>query len=413
MTKKAISFLGYTPPERPYRETTYVFEGQECTSAFMAEATVRFFNPDLLLVLTTPEAGEQNFPDLEARIRALETIPIQPVNIPSGKSEDELWGMFDAIAQQIEQDDEIVFDITNGFRSLPVLAFLAASYIRVVRRAKVDRMVYGAFDASVEGKTPVFDLTPFVKLLDWTVATDAFLKYGRADELKELVIAEAARTSQQPGPTDTLSQIADKLQHLTAALQTSRPMEVMETAHGLKQQIHKNRSKEAASARPFSLLFDKISEEYGRFDLNQPLDQAHEREIIEKQLEMIQWYVNKRLFVQAITLVREWLVSLVIMEEGEQLTTKNHRSRAEKVLRGEKASKHIAPETLSAIQDVWKQTTKVRNDIAHTGMQSDARKAAEVQKEIEAVYGKLQALLPQGKVRSKNEDLNVPVEQQQ
>jgi hypothetical protein len=55
----------------------------------------------------------------------------------------------------------------------------------------------------------------------------------------------------------------------------------------------------------------------------------------------------------------------------------------------------------------------VRNDIAHTGMQSDARKAAEVQKEIEAVYGKLQALLPQGKVRSKNEDLNVPVEQQQ
>lgn len=396
MTRKAISFLGYTQPGQEYRKTTYVFERQECTSAFMAEATARFFKPDLLLVLTTPEARKQNFPDLQKHIHAIETVPVQPVDIPSGKTEEELWMIFDAIAQQIEQDDEIIFDITNGFRSLPVLAFLAASYIRVVRKAQVARMVYGAFDAKEDGKTPVFDLTPFVKLLDWTIATDAFLKYGRADELRELV-AEAARTSSQLGSTDTLGQVAEKLQTLTAALQTSRPTEVMETAHGLKEEIDRNRSKEAASARPFHLLFDKISEEYGLFDLNQPLSQVRKREIIEKQLEMIQWYINKRLFVQAITLVREWLVSLVILEEGDQFSTKSHRMHAERVLRGGKGSKpkHIAAENLSAIQAVWQQTTGVRNDIAHTGMLSDARHAAEVQDEIENVCGQLQALLLQ------------------
>lgn len=39
MTTKAITFLGYTAPDRPYRETTYVWEGHECTTPFMAEAT--------------------------------------------------------------------------------------------------------------------------------------------------------------------------------------------------------------------------------------------------------------------------------------------------------------------------------------------------------------------------------------
>ena len=47
MTLKAISFLGYTPPDRPYREAIYRLDGQECATTFMAEATVRFFKGDL------------------------------------------------------------------------------------------------------------------------------------------------------------------------------------------------------------------------------------------------------------------------------------------------------------------------------------------------------------------------------
>src|SRR5436853_4789648 len=89
MTTKAISFLGYTRPDQPYRTATYCYGEQECTTPFMAEATARFFLPDVLLVLVTREARDQNFDDLAARLRG--ALPVEPVDIPSGKSEDELW----------------------------------------------------------------------------------------------------------------------------------------------------------------------------------------------------------------------------------------------------------------------------------------------------------------------------------
>jgi hypothetical protein len=107
MATKVISFLGYTPPDKPYRETTYCFEGKEWTTPFMAEATATFFMPDELLVLVTEESRKQNFEDLSQRVNIL---PIRPVDIPSGKQEDELWEMFTIISQEIEPGDSIVFD---------------------------------------------------------------------------------------------------------------------------------------------------------------------------------------------------------------------------------------------------------------------------------------------------------------
>src|SRR5262245_20632441 len=167
MSTKVISFLGASQ----MTETTYCLDGRECRTCFMAEAAARLFAPDRLLVVVTQEARAKNLADLERRLAGF--LAPQPVDIPSGKSEEELWAIFNAIAAVIDDRDTIIFDVTNAFRSLPILSFLVASYIRVARGARVERMIYGAFDAAVDGRTPVFDLTPFVRLLDWTSATDA------------------------------------------------------------------------------------------------------------------------------------------------------------------------------------------------------------------------------------------------
>lgn len=387
MATKVISFLGHNR----LSDTTYVFKPETTgyTTPFMAEATARKFMPDQLLVLVTSEARAKNFGLLQEHMQEhMQDCSIQPtpVDIPSGKSEEELWDIFDIISNQIQASDSIIFDITNAFRSLPVLAFLAASYIRVARKATVERMVYGAFDASVDGKTPVFDLTPFIKLLDWTTATSAFLKYGRGEDLMKLI--------QEPtsAPTRSPSSLAEQLKTLTAALQTSRPIEVMEMAHGLGDAIGAYQI-ESLSARPFGLLLDTINQEYSIFGLDNPLQQAARQEVVQKQLDMIIWYRDKGLFVQAITLAREWLVSLVMLDEGGALSAKRDRNRAEKVLRGERKPDHIADSKLTTIQEIWSQTKDVRNDIAHTGMLQNAHKAAEVEKQVRKICNQLEGLL--------------------
>jgi hypothetical protein len=383
MATKVISFLGHNR----LSDTTYVFKPETTgyTTSFMAEATARKFMPDQLLVLVTSEARTKNFGLLQERMQDCSIQPT-PVDIPSGKSEEELWDIFDIISNQIQTGDSIIFDVTNAFRSLPILAFLAASYIRVARKATVEKMVYGAFDARVDDRTPVFDLTPFIKLLDWTTATSAFLQYGRGEDLMKLV------QEPTPAPTRSPASLAEKLKTLTAALQTSRPIEVMEMAHGLGDAIGAYQI-ESLSARPFGLLLDTINQEYGIFGLDTPLQQAARQEVVKKQLDMITWYRDKGLFVQAITLAREWLVSLVMLDEGGTLSARGDRNRAEKVLRGEREPVHIAASKLTTIQDIWHQTRDVRNDIAHTGMLQNARKAAEVEEQVRKVCNQLEGLI--------------------
>jgi len=58
------------------------------------------------------------------------------VDIPDGKDEDELWKIFSIIVDEVQPGDEILFDITHGFRSLPFIAFLTVAYLKEVKGAK-------------------------------------------------------------------------------------------------------------------------------------------------------------------------------------------------------------------------------------------------------------------------------------
>lgn len=402
MTLKAISFLGYTPPDRPYRPATYRFGEQECTTPFMAEATARLFGAELdtLLVLVTREAAGQNLEALRERLP--EPAKLKPIAIPSGQSAAELWAMFAAIEGEIAPGDRIIFDITNGFRSLPVLAFLAASFVRVVRGATVERMLYGAYDATVDGKTPVFDLTPLLALLDWTTATDAFLKYGRADDLLRLA---------QRGDGGALDGLADALSTLTAGLQTSRPTEVQVAAAGLAAQIDAVRD-DASTPAPIGLLLDRIGAEYTPLGHEVPTDPARSAEVLRGQVAIIGWYVQKGLYVQAITLAREWLVSLVVASAGGDLFADDERALAEGAInrprnerlrvydrqRREEREVRVPPAMRATAQDpelqsLWRDTRDLRNDLGHTGMRASPRLAARVKAQVAGVCERIPALL--------------------
>ena len=376
MTKKLISFLGAAP----MTETTYCFAEQRCATCYMAEAATRFFQPHELFVVVTPEAKQRHYAELARRLHG-HIVP-QPVDISAGKSEAELWDIFNRIAAVIAPGDSIIFDVTNAFRSLPILAFLVASYVRVIRQASVERMIYGAFDARVDDQTPVFDLTPFVRLLDWTSATDAFLKYGRADDLAAL-----AGGATLPG----------QLKAMTEALQTSRPAETMELAYGLDDAITAARAQAAPAQRPFALLLDRIGAEYAGFGLRRPRDGSNAAAMVRKQRTMIAWYIEKGLYVQAMTSAREWIVSFVVLHTGGDLFAKTQRSDAERLLNDDqKRPSSLDPALvpkLGALRRLWLDAREVRNSLAHAGMAHDAPRTKTVIEHVRKVATQLSQFL--------------------
>jgi hypothetical protein len=401
--RKAITFLGNVPktPENPfgYRETTYEYKGKQCRTPFVAKAVVEFLEPDELFVVVTPEARDNHLKDLEGQLP--NSIQPQPIDIKAPRSDEDIWKMFQAITAEdvISPNDTIIFDVTFSFRSIPILAFLANTYLQLVRKTSLEALTYAEFVPG-QAVTPLRNLTTFTKLLNWTTATDMFLKTGRAGDLVSLIRENSANTP--------LSEFATRLETLALELRTARPAKTMEAAAALPDAIQGAKAKLSPEKQPIGLLLDQIEEQYAQFGLASPMERRHGLKNLAIQLDMINWYLEKKLPIQAMTLAREWLVSLVAFYQDMNMFGEyKERSKVERLINGERSFPNVHPElqhVLPAIQRIWKRVeanapdnqaaADLRNDIAHCGMRPVPRTAEQIQEEVTHICAGLRQLLP-------------------
>ncbi|MFN3335537.1 MAG: TIGR02221 family CRISPR-associated protein, partial [Caldilinea sp.] len=244
---KAITFLGATAAY----ETTYVLDdGREHTAPFFGVALARFV-PDLTMrVFVTKDAREKHFERFQALVEDY-VDDVQPVDIPDGGNDAELWEVFQKVVDAVEPEESVIFDITHGYRSLPFLSFLSAAYLRTVKRVRLEAVYYGNFEARdrsvTPNRAPVIDLTRFVELLDWMIGADRFVRFGDARDLAQLLNAQHERIKPDPRITDkitmsawTNSPLRHTANHLTRAsraLRLVRPAEAMDASERIRVQL--------------------------------------------------------------------------------------------------------------------------------------------------------------------------------
>ncbi len=383
MPTKAISFLG----TGNYQETVYVnaTTEQSCATRFFQEAIVEFHSPETLYVLLTPKAELVNWEALKAQLDGkVELVPIR--GIPEGRQADDMWALFQKMTDCLSAGDHVLFDITHGFRSLPVLALLAASYLRVARGVTIEGLIYGAFEARNENnETPVFDLMPLVQLLEWTTATDTFIKTGDAQALASR-LKEAHQLTWRQGATQDRSQLprhlkgmGDALGALSQALALTRPSEVADQARKLTEKLESGAEELKRWAPPFHLLLEQITTAYEPFMDN----------TLESQRRLVRWYIEHAQYLPAIALAREWLVSWA----GQALNKPDFEDRecVERALN--QASQHsqnkptedtelmkrlLEIDHYSTLRDAWDTLGDLRNDTMHCGMRKEPRSASSI-----------------------------------
>ncbi len=406
-----LTFLGTTD----YKQTTYTLADKRYTTCYCPAAVAHFCRPKTTLVVVTEAAEQKHFEPLADEIGEF-TQPVA-VPIPDGHSETDLWTIFGTLTDEVTAGDELVVDITNGFRSLPFLSFLAVAFLRLARRVRVQHIYYGAYEARdrATNHSPIFDLTPFVILLDWTIATDRFTRFGDASDLAALL-----REGMPPGPLmgsnlearklgNGLKYAAQAMEAVSLALRMTRPIETMTTAKRLVDTLEKTTPLIEQQARPFGLLAEQVRQAYRPLALTDPLQPDQWRTNLEIQLDLVGWYLDKGQVVQAITLAREWLVSLLAYHFGSSnLTDYAHeRQPVENALNNE-VERHksaprlpLQPASDAPLQNlpqhrelgkVWNRLIDLRNDIAHVGMKLTPKDAEKLRQEAQALYPRLQAL---------------------
>lgn len=403
---KIISFLGFNQ----YIETTYLHpQGTDkCLTPFFQEALVQFYQPETLYVLLTHtvetkpprNATEPNWTVLQ---RLLENrVQLKAIkNIPERNTPEDIWWMFQQIDNCLEPGDRVIFDITHSFRSVPILALIAVSYLRVVRQVTIEGLLYGAFEAKnpENNETPTFDLLPIVSLLDWTTATDQFIKTGNGESLASLLHSSNPQTEKLAASIDGISK----------GLQLLRPMDVMQEAAMLPDHIAEASPIVSQSVPPFTSLLARVEKDYGNFGLENPSDYInHPQASLLRQLKIIEWYAEKGQTVQALSLAREWLPSLLCYHFQLDSLDKKNREEMELLLTGGKVKDSegntikesvyleqwstLPKKQKSQLNRLWVgdfNLANLRNDVLHAGFRKNPKPAQEILEKTKSIIEEL------------------------
>lgn len=393
---KLLTFLGTAD----YKTTIYTWQGLEHTCRFAPVASNHFLKPDILTVFLTEDAQDKVYSDLRSALP--EDLSIHPVPVPLGENEGELWRIFEVVSGSVESGEEVAFDITHGLRSFPLLGLLAAAFLRSGLQIDLQAVLYGAYDvrdtSTDPPRTPLFDLSPMVKLLEWAAAADRFNRTGDARYLASLAAEQRALLAKSAqgdhhllDQAGRLGNLAGALENISQTLRLIRPHQAMQHISNLSKQIDlaEPALERAAAARPFNILLNSILETYRPLAMADPLHEQSVHETLAVERTMIRWYAQREQWVQAVSLAREWLVSYVMLQIGEKSITKlGLRRGVEDRINAEnnaflQAKKSGSPftqkdfmdiENLEDILELWAQLTQTRNDINHAGMREHAGK---------------------------------------
>ena len=347
MAKVMFAFLG----TQNYLPCNYLLNDEKVSDVrFVQEAIASLFckdwtGGDKIVIFLTKGAKDKNWVDnghkdrdgkplegLKHRLESLKlNVEIVPKEVPTGQSEVEMWKIFDDVFNQINDGDEVVFDLTHGFRSLQLLAITILNYARVLKNIKINGVYYGAFESlgttgdveemDIEDRdAPIFNLTPFIYLFNWTSAIDDFLTYGDAKYINALTNERATPILRDTKGKDegakNLKKLGAQLEKLSELIQTSRGLSVIRgfDFDNLRKLININKE---SILKPINPLLDEIASKIENFDNGD----------IKNGYAAVEWCIQHNLIQQGYTILQETMISEVVAKHfGEdEIADKNKR----------------------------------------------------------------------------------------
>lgn len=314
-----LSFLG----TGNYGSCIYVLpDGREAPEGtFFTEAGTRLYDGvDSIVVAATDEAWTRHGEALARSVPEAARLPI-----PSGQNPSELWEIFKLLEAQLRPLDDVIIDVTHGFRALPLFTMGVLGYLRATGWRAELRLVYGAYEARTPGeppRAPVWDLSPLAELFEWSLGLQMLLQTGRAEPVAQTLdrLGRAAnkRWAQggREGPQPQLTQLAGAMRTFGADLETVR---VAGLLGGLRSESDKTQptsterlravlasSREGITAqvpaleRPLATLTEKLDALSG-----DPLDSLASEAGHRRLAALARWYLELGRYPETLIVVRE------------------------------------------------------------------------------------------------------------
>lgn len=409
-----------------YSECVYkIGEFRSDTTRFIQQATLQMLTQqkvggewtknDQIYIVLTEKAKEYNW-DIPSGKRynpkdkkdepyiglksALEQMslptPIKTIDIPDGNNERELWDIFDKIYTVFENGDELYFDLTHGFRYLPMMVLVLGNYAKFLKNTIVKSITYGNYESRDKETNiaPIINITPLAALQDWTNAAADYLEHGDATKLKNCadkpLITIARETKGQDQDATTLIKLSKQLYEFSNLISFNRGDEIIigKQSEQIKALLEKA---DAEYIRPMGPLFKQIAKSVRNFNPDSP----------ENMIEASRLCLDHSDFQASITLLQEGIVSMLCRKFHLDVKDKGDREIATQALNKlglELQNKEYRPlspykETIikriidsgiisSELANQWNKITEDRNDFNHAGLRASYKDAETLRNNI-------------------------------
>lgn len=380
----AVSFLGLGAKNKEtgvyeYKQTKYEYGGRVVETCYFPYAVKEFTTPVKLAVIMTETASGAHSERLQ------EKCEYESIIIPEGKTEKEIWDIFGKIADYVPENEEVILDITHGFRSQPVILLACLIYLKALKNVKLLKILYAAFEARDENNiTPVFDLKPFLDLMDWSYGVYEFVNNGNSKEFKNLLI-NAHRNSYLSNNAEKAKKLLSAgtiLEEFTNALSLINIKEALRASAEYKFFIPQitNDTENISEAKPFNLLLDKIANKLE--SVGEQYNENKNEEFIKSNLEIIKWYLETEQYPQAITLMNECFITFHCVKNGVNVYDRNEREVESKYLGSLIPNHREENKNYSDFEkmtgELWNKLSELRNKVNHAFMRKENEKSKTV-----------------------------------
>lgn len=310
------------------------------------------------------------------------------VNLPDGNDESEIWNIFERVFEKIEVEDELYFDITHGFRYLPMLILVLCNYSKFLKKVTIKSITYGNYEvARTIQHGLIVDLLPLAQLQDWTYAAGQYIDNGNVDRLCELAGDEYATFS-------------SALKDVVGERETCRGIDIISSAKfkDLVESIEKLECDR--NNNPILPIIKNVKSSFEGFSSS---------ENIHNGLQASVWCYENHLYQQSITILLETIISDVCQKNGFDWKTRKYRDyvvsifiivkdsipksgwkykekEGNKLLREKECLEKIfESDIIKEWYDIYTKTDELRNDINHAGMRNNAKSKSDFIREMDGI----------------------------
>lgn len=231
---------------------------------------------------------------------------IEGVEIVAGFSNDEIWDIFNTVYDKLKPCDEIYFDVTHAFRSIPMFSVVLFNYSKFMNNTYLKAVYYGAFEKlgyAYEVKkmpleeriAPIIDLTDIALLQEYNQIASELNKFGKIKSLSNLI-----SSTDESSASSAIKQLAESIEKLDDYIATIDLNEIKKGGYisGFRNN-YKYLRKKNVFPKPISNILDKLNEEISAFESKESFNNIE---------AAIKWTIKNDMLMQTYPMAEEYII---------------------------------------------------------------------------------------------------------